>query len=135
MCTERSQNNEAGFSILELMASAGLLFIVLESTIGGMVQSSSFINHQKLLNGGVRVSQAVLEGLLLASSTDSILSPGIHNAQFDVDARQVPVNGQYKAKWTVTKNNPFPSINRVQVEVSWQESNQVRNVVLTTFRN
>lgn len=127
---------EAGFSLPELMVSLAVLSITLATTLTASSTAQHLFYHEKLVTQAIAIGETVTEELLLLDASDDALLEGVHEATYSrFGAAAGDASSLYTARWTISPWEDVPGIRRIEIRVSWLESDQPREIQWTTYRN
>lgn len=131
----RRSRSDAGFSLIEVMASSSFLIVGLIGVISAIVSYQRMAATERHMTQGIHVAEGTMEELLLAYPSDPVLAVGSHGPNhYDDTGKRVASSGRYLAYWDVTPSSPVEGMRRVNVRVQWTEATGSKKVEFFTYR-
>ena len=109
---------QAGFSLVEAVAAAGLLGIISLGFAIGADRAVRFNVYSRSLTAATTLAHDKVEELASKVSTDALLTAGNHTEAGPIGPDGT-AGGLYTRSWVVTNNVPATGLKTVTVTVSW----------------
>lgn len=125
--TSRTKRQPDGFTLLEVMVAATVLWIGIAGSLSGFHTVNSVYRDQRHMTQALQIAEGVAEELLCFTSSDAFLQAGTHPDepwQYDANAQRVAENGRYRVQWVVTPNIPVSGIRKIDVRVAWDDGDE-----------
>lgn len=127
--------DESGFSLIEVLIAMVLLAIGLLGTAALQVSAMRGNSFAGNISEANAYAQEKMEDLLALSYDNADLADG--NATIAVPTSYThpsPPPG-YTITWEVDVDNPIPDTKMITVTAAWQERNQAKSTVITSFKS
>lgn len=125
------------FTLIEVTMAAAILAVGAVGVLAAYSTTMGIIEHQRRLTSAVNVTASVLEDLLVASPTSSLISPGAHGPEILNSLGRPPSLGTtetYEVRWQVNSGRPATGYMEVIVETRWVELRGTRFTRFAAYR-
>ncbi len=106
-------------SVVEALASIGLLSIVLMGTAVGGDRATRYTQYSRTASTAMTLVQDESEQLMAAPVGSAVLNAGNHTDANNPITSTAAAGGIYTRTWTVTNNTPTNGLLTIKVQVAW----------------
>jgi prepilin-type N-terminal cleavage/methylation domain-containing protein len=127
-----------GFSLIEVMMAGAIFAIGLTAIYSAFRTAANQFEHQRHTTYAVHITEAVMEELLVRTSSDTDLTAGSAHGPRHYDRKGFvsATASTYKTTWEVKTNTPIPNVRQLTVTTSWTEKAAgQRSITFSTNRN
>lgn len=124
-----------GFSLVEAIAAAGLLSVVMLGFALGTDRAVRYNAYSRTVAAATTLAHDKIEELQSKVATDPALTAGTHNDAGNPLSATGTAGGIYTRTWVVTDNTPIAGIKTIEVTVTWSlytTSHTIREVAVKT---
>lgn len=125
-----------GFTLIEVMVSAGLMGIGFAGVVGAVSSASAQMEHQRHVTQAVHAAESMMEDLLTRRRNDPDLAIGTvsDGPDFNEVAERRPT-GRYQTSWNVVaESGALDQLKRIELTVSWDERGERKSLSFETLR-
>ena len=131
----KKRKKARGFSLLEVMISAGLMGIGFTGVISAITSTSAQMAHQKYVTEAVNVAESMMEDLLTRRRNDPDLTEGEHNGPSFNEVGERRSGGLFRTTWKISdEDGALDLLKRMKVTVTWDEKGTDKTISFTTLR-
>jgi Tfp pilus assembly protein PilV len=118
----------AGFTLIEAVASIGLLSIVILGTAVGADRATRYTEYSRTATTAMTLVHDELEQLQAKVSTGPEFTAGNHADPNNPITSLGTAGGTYTRTWTVTADTPMTGLKTVALQVTWSLNGQTQTV-------
>ena len=123
-----------GFSLVEAIAAAGLLSVVLLGFGMGAGRAIRYNEYSRTLATATTLTHDKIEQLENLVATDPQLTAGAHSDALNPLTATGTTGGIYTRTWQVTDNTPVAGMKTVQLTVQWSRFGESHTVRVTAVK-
>jgi prepilin-type N-terminal cleavage/methylation domain-containing protein len=136
--TPEQHSSEAGFTLVEVLASAAILTVALLFLASTTSQTSGFLSAQNDDVLALNLLNSRTDDLLDRPNTDPCLAPGQHYEYYTPFGVQIqdctiatsilpPATPNaapfFQTTWSIAPNTPITGVIQINIQISWTEKN------------
>lgn len=133
-----SSRSQAGFSLVEVLVSIGILLVVVLASTSASVQVKHNYWYEQRRLQAMTLAESLTEELLLRSKTDPVLAEGTHSRKYDFAGKPMASTDMspalFEAFWTIKYDEPMTDTFKIDLRMQWADRNTTRSVALVTAR-
>ena len=126
-CASQRQGAE-GFTLIEAIASIGLLSVVILGTAVGADRATRYTEYSRTATTAMTLIHDEIEQLQAKGSADPEFTTGNHADPNNPITSMGAAGGTYTRTWTVTANTPMTGLKTVALQVTWSLNGQTQTI-------
>lgn len=124
-----------GFSLIEVLAAAGLISLVALGFAAGAERGVRYSSYNRNLGAATALAQDKMEELRSRNAGDLQLLDGAHADPLNPLTALGTAGGLYTRRWTVMDNMPATGLKTIAMTVTWTAQGETHRVRLVAVKS